>query len=245
MKKRFLLALPMLLASMLAHGQAAPSPGQTIPGPGPAPSSDPNAEKKEPKLGSYHVVTTFWTPGPTTHMLSPQPVVELKGATQRMPGDVNSTTTIPDQFVFESLGKPSFDCTPVNPVMHGCDSLEVARINPIDQKTVAYRFGNHGGAVRIAMNIQVRDMVLRSQPDAEQEWHPNEVIFITVPKATPTFNVVSETLVGVWNNQAIVFEPGKPLSESAKKGLEDLNIHQDLGDKILYSYKVKEPKKSS
>jgi hypothetical protein len=245
MKKRSLLAVPVLFASLWAYGQAAPSPGQNIPGPGPAPSSDPNAEKKEPKLGSYHLVLTYWIPGPTTHILSPRPVVELKTATSRIPGEVNGTTAIPDQFVFDGVGKPSFDCTAVNPSDRGCDDLDDVRVNSIDQKTVAYRASNHGGAVRLTLNIQVRDLVLHSQPDAEQDWHPNEVIFITVPKPTPSLNVVSETLVGVWNDQAIVFEPGKPLSESARKGLEDLNIRQDLGDKILYSYRVKDPKKGS
>jgi hypothetical protein len=242
MKKRSLLAVPILFTSLLAQGQAAPSPGQNIPGPGPAPSSDPNTEKKEPKLGSYHVETTLWAPGSTAHLLSPQPVVELKGATPRVPGDVNGTTVIPDQMQFDSIGKPSFDCTPVSSIQHGCDALDIVRITQVDPKTVAYRLSNHGGAVRIALNIQVRDMVLRSQPDTEQEWHPDEVIFVSVPKPTPSLNVVSETLVGTWDGNAIVFEVGKPLPESAKKGLQDLNVHQDLGDKILYSYKVKSPK---
>ena len=34
-------------------------------------------------------------------------------------------------------------------------------------------------------------------------------------------------------------KPGKALPESAKKGLEDLGVHQDLGDAVLYSYRVK------
>lgn len=242
MKKRLLLAMPVLFASMLAHGQAAPSPGQQIPGPGPAPSSDPNADKKEPNLGSYHLVLTYWAPGATTHPLFPQPVVELKGATSRTPGEVNGTIPIPDQVAFEAIAKPSYDCTATTPIGHGCDNIDSARITPVDQKTVAYHFTNHGPAVRLALNIQVRDLALRSQQEAEQEWHPNEVIFVAVPKPTPTLNVVSVTLVGVWNNTAIVFEPGKPLPATAKKGLDDLNIRQDLGDKILYSYKVKDPK---
>jgi hypothetical protein len=243
MKKRLLLTMPILFASMLAHGQAAPSPGQNIPGPGPAPSTDPNTDKKEePKLGSYHVETTYMAPGSTAHLLMPQPVVELKSASPRIPGEVNGTTTLPDQVAFDSIGRPSFDCIPVNAVQLGCDDLDTARITQVDPKTIAYHLTNRGGAVRIALNIQVRDLALHSQPDAEQEWQPDQVIFISVPKPTPALNVVSSTLVGVWDGNAIVFEVGKPLPETAKKGLQDLNIHQDLGDKILYSYKVKSPK---
>jgi hypothetical protein len=244
MKKRSLLAVPVLLASLLAHGQAAPSPGQKIQGPGPDTSSDSNADKKEAKLGNYHLVITYWAPGSTTHLLSPQPVVELKTANPRTPGDVSGTVPIPDQSVFEAVAKPSYECTPTTPVGRGCESLDIARITSTDPKTISYRFTNHGPAVRMAMNVEVRDLALRSQEQAEQEWHPNEVIFVSVPKPTPSFNVVSATVIGVWDNNAIVFEPGKPLSAAAKKGIDDLNIRQDLGDKILYSYKVREPKAS-
>jgi len=47
-------------------------------------------------------------------------------------------------------------------------------------------------------------------------------------------------LVGEWNGEAIVFEVGKDLPESAKKGLEDLGVKQDLGDRVLYSFRVRE-----
>jgi hypothetical protein len=50
-------------------------------------------------------------------------------------------------------------------------------------------------------------------------------------------------LVGEWNGEPIVFEVGKPLPDSAKKGLEDLGVKQDLGEGILYSFRVKEPEK--
>jgi hypothetical protein len=65
------------------------------------------------------------------------------------------------------------------------------------------------------------------------------VIFVSLPKATSVYRFVSETLVGVWNSEPIVFEAGKALPESAKKRLDDLGVHQDLGDALLYSYRVK------
>jgi len=244
MKKSSLLAVPVLLSSLLALGQAQPSPGSSYPGPGPGPSSDSNnSDQKEPKLGSYHLVLTFWTPGPTTHMLTPQPAIELKAASLRTPNEVNGTIPIPDQYVFDSIPRPSYDCMAASNMPHGCDSLDATRLVSTDPKSVTYRFGNHGPAVKLGLNIQVRDLIMRSQQDAEVEWKADQVIFVAVPKATPQLNVVSETLVGTWGKEAIVFEPGKPLSESAKKGLEDLNVKQDLGDKILYSYRVKSPKK--
>jgi len=64
-----------------------------------------------------------------------------------------------------------------------------------------------------------------------------------VPKATPVFRFSSEVLVGQWNGEPIVFELGKDLPDSAKKGLEDLGVKQDLGDHVLYSFRVKEPSK--
>jgi hypothetical protein len=33
---------------------------------------------------------------------------------------------------------------------------------------------------------------------------------------------------------------GKELPESVKKGLEDLGVKQDLGDRVLYGFRVKE-----
>jgi len=242
MKKSSLLAVPVLFTSLLALGQAVPSPGQSYPGAGPTPDTN-NSEQKEPKLGSYHLVVTYWTPGTTTHQLTPQPAIDLKAATLRTPNEVNGNIQIPDQYAFDSVGRPAFDCMPASNLPHGCDSLDATKVVSTDPKSITDRFVNHGPAVRVALNIQVKDLVMRSQQDADQEWKPDQVIFVAVPKATPSFNVVSVTLVGVWGKDAIVFEPGKPLSESAKKGLEDLNVKQDLGDKILYSYRVKPLKK--
>lgn len=243
MKKRSLFAVPVLFASLLAHGQAAPSPGQTIPGPGPTPDS--NSDKKDEKVGSYHLVTTFYTPGPTIHALQPQPVIELKAASPRNPGEASGAIPIPDQYSFEGLGQPSFECVPVNLQQNGCDSLDIKRIVTSNPKSISFRFTNHGPAVKISLNLQVRDLVLRSQQENEQDWSADQVIFVSVPKPTPTFNFVSETLVGVWNSNAVVFEPGKALPPAVQKALQDQNIRQDLGDKTLYSYKVKDPKKAS
>jgi hypothetical protein len=66
------------------------------------------------------------------------------------------------------------------------------------------------------------------------------VIFVAVPTATATYRFSSEALVGEWNGEAIVFEVGKELPESVKKGLEDLGVKQDLGDRVLYGFRVKE-----
>jgi hypothetical protein len=82
-----------------------------------------------------------------------------------------------------------------------------------------------------------------SQSTPNTPWHPREIIFVAVPKATQAFHFASEVLVGEWNGEPIVFEVGKPLPDSAKKGLEDLGVKQDLGEGILYSFRVKEPEK--
>ena len=37
----------------------------------------------------------------------------------------------------------------------------------------------------------------------------------------------------------LCLRPVRRLPDSAKKGLEDLGVHQDLGDAVLYSYRVK------
>ena len=49
--------------------------------------------------------------------------------------------------------------------------------------------------------------------------------------------------MGTWNGEAIVFEVGKDLPAGAKKALEDLGVKQDLGDRVLHSFRVKEPRK--
>jgi hypothetical protein len=50
-------------------------------------------------------------------------------------------------------------------------------------------------------------------------------------------------VVGEWNGAPIVFEAGKALPASAKRGLEDLGVRQDLEEAMLYSYRVNEPLK--
>lgn len=84
----------------------------------------------------------------------------------------------------------------------------------------------------------MHDILPVSTGSAETPWHAHEVIFVAVPTATYRFS--SEALVGEWNGEAIVFEVGKDLPASAKKGLEDLGVKQDFGDRVLYSFRVKE-----
>jgi hypothetical protein len=88
--------------------------------------------------------------------------------------------------------------------------------------------------------VEVHDILPVSRGSAETPWHAQEVIFVAVPKATAAYRFSSEVLVGTWNGEAIVFEVGKDLPESAKKRLEDLGVKQDLGDRVLYSFRVKE-----
>ena len=99
---------------------------------------------------------------------------------------------------------------------------------------------SHGAAVTLNVNLEVHDIVPVSQSTPNTPWHPREIIFVAVPKATPVFRFASEVLVGEWNGEPIVFEVGKPLPDSARKGLEDLGVKQDLGEGILYSFRVKE-----
>jgi hypothetical protein len=89
----------------------------------------------------------------------------------------------------------------------------------------------------------VRDILPVSTGTAETEWHARDVIFVAVPKATPVYRFSSEVLVGTWNGEAIVFEVGKDLPAGARKALDDLGVKQDLGDHVLYSFRVKAPGK--
>lgn len=230
---RIFLAFLMLI-SMLAPGQSTPAPAPPAASPAPA-----DAEKD---LGSYSLVVTALEPSPAAHLLNPPLVIQLDGATQLAPRERSGTETVSSQYVIEGFGNPRYECMAANAHDHGCDALDRSSFLVRDANTLEYHLANHGAPVQLEINLQVHDLLPISQAVMQASWHPREVIFVSVPKPSPSFRFVSAVLVGDWNGNAIVFEPGTPLPESAKKGLEDLGIHQDLGDKMLYSYRVKEPK---
>jgi hypothetical protein len=146
--------------------------------------------------------------------------------------------TVPEQYTIEAFGSPREECVATTQ-KHGCDALDQTDLTIRDPQTVGYRVLSHGAAVQLRVNLQVHDLLPVSHGSANTDWHAGDVIFVSVPKATAAYRFVSETLVGEWNGQPIVFEAGKALPASAKKGLEDLGFHQDLGDAVLYSYRVK------
>lgn len=224
----------LMLTSMLAYGQVVQTP--TPPATSPAPA---DAERS---LGSYSLVVTTLEPSPATHLLNPPLMIQLDAATQLAPRERSGTETVSSQYAIEGFGNPRYECVAVNAHDHGCDALDRSSFLVRDANTLEYHLTNHGASVQLEVNLQVHDLLPVSQAVMQASWHPHEVIFVSVPKPSPSFHFVSAVLVGDWNGNAIVFEPGKPLPESAKKGLEDLGIHQDLGDKMLYSYRVKEPK---
>jgi len=78
---------------------------------------------------------------------------------------------------------------------------------------------SHGAAVQFHVNLQVHDLLPVARGGPSIDWHTGDVIFVSVPKATTAYRFVSETLVGVWSGQPIVFEAGKALPEGAKKGV--------------------------
>ena len=143
------------------------------------------------------------------------------------------------QFTIEAFGVPQQECEEAAEQQHGCGALDRTDLTIRDLNTVECRIVSHGGAVQLRVNLQVHDLLPVSRGGARTDWHTGDLIFLLVPKATPVYRFVSETLVGEWNGEPIVFEAGKPLPSSAKKGLEDLGVHQDLGDAVLYSYRVK------
>jgi hypothetical protein len=224
----------LMLISMLAHGQNAPAPAP--------PATSPTPADTEKSLGNYSLVVTTLEPSSATHLLNPPLVIQLDGATQPAPRERSGTETVASQYAIEGFGNPRYECMAVNAHDHGCDALDRSSFLVRDANTLEYHLANHGAPVRLEINLQVHDQLPVSQVVMQASWRPREVIFVSVPKPSPSFRFVSAVLVGDWNGNAIVFEPGKPLPESAKKGLEDLGVHQDLGDKMLYSYRVKEPK---
>jgi len=231
------IALLALAAVAAAFGQAAK----------PAPAPDP--QKPDEPLGTWSLVTTVFEPSPTTHLLNPAPTIAVDPGTDRAPTDSTGEKTIPAQFQIEKFGTPWYTCAstvpPASPQtrLRGCEALDRTSLTIRDPNTIAWRISTHGPAVQLSVNLEVHDILPFSQGSPETPWKARDVIFVAVPKATPAYRFSSEVLVGEWNGEAIVFEVGKDLPEPAKKALEDLGIKQDLGDRVLYSFRVKEPEK--
>lgn len=193
-----------------------------------------------PKVGHYSLVTTALEPSSATHWLNPPPTIDVKAGTKIAPAETQGNLTVPEQYTIEGFSTPREDCVAATQKAD-CDALDETSLTIRDPHTVGYRIVSHGGAVQLHVNLQVHDLLPASHDGASTDWHAKDVIFVSVPKATPTYHFVSETLVGEWNGEAIVFEAGKALPANAKKALDDLGVHQDLGDSVLYSYRVKEP----
>lgn len=197
-----------------------------------------DAKPEPPKVGSYSLVITTLQPSPTTHWLNPPPTISVTAGTEFAPVETVGNLTVPEQYTIEAFGSPREECVSAAQ-QRGCDALDQTDLTIRDPHTVGYRILSHGAAVQLRVNLQVHDLLPASHSSASTDWHAGDVIFVSVPKATTAYRFVSETLVGEWNGKPIVFEAGKALPTSAKKGLEDLGIHQDLGDSVLYSYRVK------
>jgi hypothetical protein len=197
------------------------------------------AAKAEPvKVGSYSLIVTTLEPAATTHWLNPPPSIDVKSGTKLRPAETMGTLTVPQQYTIEAFAVPQEECRETVPQQQGCDALDRTDLTIRDPNTVEYRIVSHGSAVQLQVNLQVHDLLPVSHPGGSVDWHAGDVIFVSMPKATAIYRFVSETLVGEWNGQPIVLDVGKPLPASAQKGLTDLGIHQDLGDAVLYSYRV-------
>ena len=202
-----------------------------------------DASKPADAIGEYSLVTTVFRPSPATHLLNPPITIAVDGGTDRAPGESFGTKTVPAEAAIEDFGMPRYECASTDPKLHGCDALDRTDFTIRDLNTLGYHIVNHGAGVTLSVNLKVHDVVPVAQSTPNTLWHPREIIFVAVPKATSVFRFASEVLVGEWNGEPIVFEVGKPLPESAKKGLEDLGVKQDLGEGILYSFRVKQPEK--
>jgi hypothetical protein len=205
----------------------------------PGPASGPGDKKPDDPVGSYSLVTTAFELSPATHLLNPPLTIAVDGGTERAPGDFAGEKPVPAQAAIEKFGSPWYECLPAVAKLHGCDALDRASLTIRDANTVAYHIVSHGAAVTLSLNVEVHDLLPVSQGSAETPWKSRDVLYVAVPKATPVYRFSSEILVGTWNGEPIVFELGKPLPDSAKKGLEDLGLKQDLGDRILYGFRVK------
>jgi hypothetical protein len=203
----------------------------------------PDPKKASETLGSYSLVTTVFEPSEKTHLLNPPLTIAVDDSTERAPGESSGDKPVPAQYVIEKLGNPWYECVATVAKLHGCEALDLAQLTIRDPNTIGYHILSHGAAVTLTLNVEVHDIVPVSHGSGEIPWKAKDVIFVAVPKATPVFRFSSEVLVGQWNGEPIVFEVGKDLPDSAKKGLEDLGVKQDLGDHVLYSFRVKEPSK--
>ncbi len=211
-------------------GQAAPHPDQ-------------DAKKEPAVVGSYSLTTTVLESSPETHWLNPAPVIAVNAGSPYEASETAGNVTVPAQFAIEEFGIPRYECAERAAKQRGCGMLDRTDVVIRDANMVGYRVETHGAAVQLTVNLKVRDRLPVSHEGATTDWHEGDVIFVSLPKATASYPFVSETLVGSWQGQAIVFEVGKPLPDSAKKGLDDLGIKQDLGDRTLYAFRVKEPAK--
>jgi hypothetical protein len=207
--------------------------------PGAGATNGTDAKPAPAKVGSYSLVVTALEPTETTHWLSPPPTITVKGGTKLAPAESTGNLAVPPQYTIEAFDVPQRECVEAAPQQHGCEALDRTDLTIRDRNTVEYRIVSHGEAVELRVNLQVHDLLPVSHGGASTDWHSGDAIFVSVPKATPVYRFVSETLVGEWKGEPIVFEAGKALPDSAKKGLEDLGIHQDMGDAVLYSYRVK------
>jgi len=202
-----------------------------------------DAKKTPAVVGQYSLVTTVVEPSAETHWLNPAPVITVSGGTQYVMAQTAGNLTVPAQYAIEGFGIPRYECAETAAKQKGCGALDKTDVVLRDANTVGYRIETHGAAVQLTVNLKVYDRLPVSQQGPPTDWHAGEVIFVSLPKATPSYPFVSETLVGSWQGEAIVFEVGKPLPDGAKKGLDDLGIKQDLGDRTLFAFRVKEPEK--
>jgi hypothetical protein len=209
----------------------------------PAPAQAPNAAtpKKDDPLGTYQLVTTVFEPSEKTHLLNPAPTIKVDGGTERAPGESTGEVPVPAQYTIEGFGSPWYDCVPTVAKTRACDALDRTELTIRDPNTISYHIVTHGAAVALNLNVEVHDLLPVSEGSPETTWHARDVIFVAVPKATPVYRFSSEVLVGTWNGEPVVFEVGKDLPDPAKKALEDLGVKQDLGDHVLYSFRVKPP----
>jgi hypothetical protein len=222
------------------------APGQnakTGPGAGAGSGAGAGAGSGEKKgdvvVGSYSLVTMVLEPAAATHLLNPAPTIGVDGGTERAPGEFSGEKPVPAQYAIEKLGNPWYDCAATVAKLRGCEALDRTELTIRDPNTIGYHIVSHGAAVTLSVNVEVHDVLPVSHGGPSVEWFASEVIFVAVPKATAAVRFSSEVLVGTWNGEAIVFEVGKDLPESAKKGLEDLGVKQDLGDRVLYGFRVR------
>jgi hypothetical protein len=209
-------------------GQAAPDPAQ-------------DAKKPPAVMGQYSLVTTVVESSPETHWLNPAPTIAVQGGTRYAAAETAGNLAIPAQYAIEEFGLPRYDCAETVAKQQGCGALDRTDVMIRDGNIVGYRIVTHGAAVQLTVNLKVHDLLPVSHEGPAADWHAGEVIFVPLPKATATCRFVSETLLGTWQGEAIAFEVGKPLPAGAKKGLDDLGLKQDLGDQLLYAFRVKEP----